>query len=110
MTDRGKDMSELLILKIAAKEINLDPSHLRREIGLGKLPADKFGGRDWWIIRSDLLAWDAQRRAVGRPRDTVLPPAEDEARQRRREYLREYQRNYRTRQKQAAKPSKRPVG
>ena len=64
MSNQGKEMSELLILKTAAKETGVDPSHLRHEILLGKLPADKFGGRDWWIRRGDLLAWYAQRRSV----------------------------------------------
>ena len=104
MTDQGQDMSELLVLKTAAQEAGVDPSHLRHEILLGKLPADKFGGRDWWIRRGDLLAWHAQRRPVGAPRSTP----EDEAEEKERSWRREYQRQYRERQKQAAKETAPP--
>ena len=68
---------------------------MRHEILLGKLHADKFGGRDWWIRRGDLLAWNEQRQPVGAPR-SKLESAEQE-----RE--RSWQREYRERQKQEAK-------
>lgn len=91
-------MNELLILKNAAAEIDLDPSTLRHSISAGELPADKHGGRDWWIRRGDLVAYNERRRPVGPPRGTP----EDEAQERARAYRREYQRQYRARLREEA--------
>ncbi len=100
-------MNELIVLKHAATEIGVDPSYLRRRILEGKLPADKYGGRDWWIRRYDLKAFDEGRQPVGRPPDTLKPAPADAAQQRERTYQREYRRKYRERQKEAAQSSTR---
>ena len=109
MTDAGdEDMHELLILKKAAAEIGVDPSYLRRRIAEGKLKADKYGGRDWWIRRDALKAFDHQRRPVGRPLDSLKPASADMAQERERTYQREYRRQYRARQIQAAQEAAPP--
>ena len=100
---KGTDMNQLVLLKDAALEIGVAPGYLRFVISKGKLHAEKFGGRDWWIKRADLLAFDKGRQPRGRPlieSETAHPEQE-----RRRAYQREYRRKYRARQKQAAKPS-----
>lgn len=98
MTERDdEDMTEIL-LKEAAAEIGVDPSYLRRRILEGRLKADKHGGRDWWIRRIDLQAFNEQRRPVGRPPDTLKQAAGDAAQERQRAYQRQYRRKYRARQ------------
>lgn len=92
------DMTEI-ILKDAAAEIGVHPGYLRTVILAGKLKADKHGGRDWWIKRADLLAFDKGRQPRGRPlTDSETADPEQE---RKRAYQREYRRDYRARQKQA---------
>ncbi len=96
---KDKDVNQMVILKEAAAEIGVEPGYLRLIISKGKLHAEKFGGRDWWIKRADLLAFDEQRQPVGRPlteSKTVDPEQE-----RKRAYQREYRRKYRALQKQA---------
>ena len=100
-------MSELIILKEAATEIGVNPSYLRRRILEGRLKADKYGGRDWWIRRYDLKAFDEQRQPVGRPPDTLKPASPDAGQQRKRTYERDYRRKYRKRQEEAAPASTR---
>lgn len=93
------DMTEI-ILKDAAAEIGVQPGYLRTVVLAGKLKADKHGGRDWWIKRADLLAFDKGRQPRGRPlTDSETANREQE---RKRAYQREYRRKYRERQKQAA--------
>ena len=99
------DMTEI-ILKEAAEEIGVDPSYLRRRILEGRLRANKYGGRDWWIKRGDLKAFNAQRRPVGRPPDTIKEASGDAAQNRERAYQREYRRKYRKRQKKAEDKSR----
>ena len=93
-------MTEIL-LKDAAAEIGVDPSYLRRRISEGRLKADKHGGRDWWIRRADLRAFNEQRRPAGRPSDTLKEASGDAAQERERTYQREYRREYRARLKKS---------
>lgn len=90
----AEDMTEI-VLKDAAAEIGVDPSYLRRRILQGRLKADKHGGRDWWIRRCDLKAFDEGRRPVGRPPDTLKEASRDAGQERERKYQREYRREYR---------------
>ena len=90
-----------IILKDAAAEIGVDPSYLRRRILEGRLKADKHGGRDWWIRRADLRAFNAQRRPAGRPPGTLKEAAGGAMQERERAYQREYRRKYRARQKKS---------
>jgi hypothetical protein len=90
-----EDMNELLILKDAAAELGLAPSYLRLRIGEGRLIATKLGGRDWFVRRADLRAFDESRRQVGRPVDDQRKETAEERRL--REYNREQKRKYRQR-------------
>ncbi len=90
-------MSEMITVVQAARELALDPSYLRLRISEGKLAADKFGGRDWWIRRGDLRAFDEKRRAVGRPIERR--PRETEEQRRLREYNRLQKQKSRDRRK-----------
>lgn len=93
-------MNELIILKDAATEIGVEPGYLRLVIAKGKLHAEKFGGRDWWVRRRDLRAFDKERQPRGRP--LAAEGAGDPEVERQRAYQREYRRKYRARQKERA--------
>lgn len=90
----------MVLLKDAALEIGVEPGYLRFVISRGKLTAEKFGGRDWWIKRADLLAFDKGRQPRGRP--LTESETADREQERKRAYQREYRRKYRAQQKQAA--------
>lgn len=101
MTDGKKtDMDALITVKQAAAEIEVHPKLINHYISLGTLKADKFGGRDWWIRRGDLMAFNAQRKPAGRPRGAILEPTGDPEVDRLREYYRERKRISRDRQKE----------
>lgn len=95
-------MNEWLLLKDAAAECQVDPSLLRHEIRKERLAATKQGGRDWWIQRGEIVAWNARRRPAGRPLESTKEQ-EDAAQARARKYAREAQRRWRAQQKAAAK-------
>ncbi len=56
-----------LTINEAARELDMDPSAVRRAILQGRLPATKFG-RDWSLRAADVAAYKQRPRRGGRPR------------------------------------------
>lgn len=63
---------ELLPIPVAAKELGMTRASLWRYVDTKRIPAEKMG-RDWFIRREDLEAFNRERRPPGRPRKPPAP-------------------------------------
>ena len=87
----------------AARFLNVTPPHIRLLFYRGILQGEKRG-RDLWISKESLIAYQKNRRPAGRPEGSISKkPTENKRGEREREYQRKYKRLQRKRQKQEMK-------
>ena len=90
----------------AARYLGVSPPHIRLLYYKGALRGEKRG-RDLWITKESLEAYQKNRRPAGRPEGTVSSePSKNKRGEREREYQREYKRRLRKDQPQSQSEGK----